>query len=109
MAAGTDPHRVVPASGRHSPPPLRAVIADALATGAAVVDGEARGELPLTLAADVDVLVGDPVGRACRVLHQAWTHKSAAVSRVYSSRNTFDGGADVVLTQRYVNGTNHGS
>lgn len=75
VAAVTDPHRVVPAARWHGPPPLRAVVAHALATGTAVVDGEARGELSLALTAGVDVLVRDPVGRASCVFHQAWTHR----------------------------------
>lgn len=71
IAAVADPHRVVPASRFHSPSPPRAVVAYALATGAAVVDGEARGELSLALIAAVDVLVRDPVGRTSCIFHQA--------------------------------------
>lgn len=80
VAAVADPHRVVPAAGGHGASLLRAVVAHALATGATVVDGETGGELPLALAAGVDVLIRDPVGRASCVLHQA---------------------------ERYVNGTNY--
>lgn len=71
VAAVADPHGVVPAAGRHGPSLLGAVVAHSLATGAAVVDGEARRELSLALVAGADVLVGDPVGRACRVLHDS--------------------------------------
>lgn len=97
VAAVTDPHRVVPASGWHGPPPLGAVVADALATGAAVMDGKAGGELPLALAAAVDVLVRDPVSRASCVFHQAWMHrgwnKTVDWTCVLSSRNSLDLGA----------------
>lgn len=75
VAAVTDPHRVVPASRWHGPPALGAVVADALATGAAVMDGEAGAELSLALVAAVDVLVRDPVSWASCVFHQAWTER----------------------------------
>ncbi len=80
VTAVADPHWVVPAAGGHGASLLRAVVAHALATGATVVDGEARGELPLALAAGVDVLIWDPVGRASRVLHQAWTQRRGGSS-----------------------------
>lgn len=76
-AAAADPHRVVPPAGRHGAAPLGAVVAHSLATGAAVVDVETRGELPLALAAGADVLIRDPVGRPGGVLHQAWTGSSS--------------------------------
>lgn len=72
VAAIAHPHRVVPAARGHGPSLLRAVVAHSLTTGAAVVDGEARGELPLALVAGVDVLVGDPVGWAGRILYYSW-------------------------------------
>lgn len=75
VAAVADPHWVVPATGGHGAPLLRAVVAHSLATGAAVVDGETWGELPLALAAGVDVLIWDPVGRPSCVLHQAWKQR----------------------------------
>lgn len=80
VAAAADPHRVVPAAGGHGAALLRAVVAHALATGATVVDGETRGELPLALVAGVDVLIWDPVGRASCVLHQAWTQRKGSSS-----------------------------
>lgn len=75
VAAVADPHRVVPAARWHRPPPLRAVATYTLATGAAVMDGEARGELSLALVTGMDVLVGDPVGWAGCVFNQAWKHR----------------------------------
>lgn len=74
-AAVADPHRVVPTAGGHRAPLLRAVVTHALATGATVVDGETRGELPLALAAGGDVLIWDPVSRAGCILHQTWTRR----------------------------------
>lgn len=67
--AVADAHRVVPASGRHRAALLRAVVTHSLAAGAAVVDGQTRRELPLALAAGLNVLVWDPVGRASSVLY----------------------------------------
>ena len=72
MAGVADSHGVVPAAGGHGAPLRGALVTHALAARAAVVDGQARRELPLALAAGLDVLVGDPVGGARRVLHQAW-------------------------------------
>lgn len=74
VAAGANPHRVVPAAGWHGPSLLRAVVAHALTAGATVMDGEAWGELPLALIAGVDVLIWNPVGRPSRILHQSWMH-----------------------------------
>lgn len=71
VAAIADPHWVVPAAGGHGTPLLRTVVAYALATGTAVVDGQAWRELLLALVAGVDVLIRDPVGWAGCVLHQA--------------------------------------
>lgn len=62
---------MIPATGGHGASLLGAVFTHALTTGATVMDGETRGELPLALAARVDVLIWDPVGRACCVFHQA--------------------------------------
>lgn len=75
VAAVADPHRVVPATGRHGPSLLGAVVAHPLSTGATVVDGEAWRELSLALVAGVDVLVGDPVGRASRILYDSCTER----------------------------------
>lgn len=75
VAAIADPHWVVPATGGHGTPLLRTVVAYALATGPAVVDGQAWGELPLALVAGVDVLIGDPVGWASCILYQAWMRR----------------------------------
>lgn len=80
VAAVADPHRVVPAAGRHGSPLLRAVVAHPLATGAAVVDGKTWGELTLALVTGVDVLIGDPVGWASCVLHQAWVQRRGSSS-----------------------------
>lgn len=74
-AAVADPHRVVPAAGRHGAAFLRAVVTHALTAGAAVVDGQAWLELLLALAAGVNVLIGDPVSWASCVLDQAWKHR----------------------------------
>lgn len=101
---------MVPASGWHGPPPLGAVVADALATGAAVMDGEAGGELPLALAAAVDVLVRDPVSRASCVFHQAWMHRGWLIRPAYvPAEMAWILELDLMLTQRYVDGTNYGS
>lgn len=80
VAAVADPHRVVPAAGGHGSPLLRAVVTHPLATGAAVVDGKTWGELALALVAGVDVLIGDPVGWASCVLHQAWAQRRGSSS-----------------------------
>lgn len=71
VAAVTNTHRMVPASRGHRAALRGAVVTHALAAGAAVVDGEAGGELPLALAAAADVLVRHPVGWPGGVLHQA--------------------------------------
>lgn len=92
VAAVADPHCVVPASRRHGPPPQRAVATHTLATGAAVMDGEARGELSLALVTGMDVLVGDPVGRAGCVFYQAWKHERMPPLLICTSRYLFNAG-----------------
>lgn len=78
VAAAADPHRVVPAAGGDGTSLLRAVVTHSLAAGAAVVDGETWGELPLALVAGVDVLVWNPVGWTSGVLHQAKRYVNGA-------------------------------
>lgn len=64
-------HGVVPAPRRDGPALGRALVAHALAAGAAVVLGQLGGEVALAAVARQDVLVRHPVGRTGRVLHQA--------------------------------------
>lgn len=67
-----DAHRRLPASTGDALALLRTAIADALPTGATVVDRELLGELRLAADAVRAVLVRDPVLRPSGVLDPAW-------------------------------------
>lgn len=67
-----DAHRRLPASTGDALALLRAAVADALATGATVVDGQLLGELRLAADAVRAVLVRNPVLRPGGVLDPAW-------------------------------------
>lgn len=66
----TDAHGALPATRRHRAPRHRAVVADAEAAAAAMVNRLARTERQFADCAGAQLVVGGPVRRACRVLDQ---------------------------------------
>lgn len=75
IAVEADSDRMVPATRGDSPAVMRALVAEALSAGAAVVLGELDAELLAAAVAVQDLMIGHPVGRPGRVLHQACRRK----------------------------------
>lgn len=70
IAVKADSDRMVPASRWDSPAVMGALVTEALATGPAVVLGELDAELLPAVVAVQDLVVGHPVRRPGRILHQ---------------------------------------
>lgn len=70
IAVKADSDRMVPASRWDSPAVMGALVTEALAAGPAVVLGELDAELLPAVVAVQDLVVGHPVRRPGRILHQ---------------------------------------
>lgn len=66
----TDAHGALPATRRHGAPRHRAIVADAQAAAATMVDRLAWTERQFADGAGAQFVIGGPVRRACRVLDQ---------------------------------------
>lgn len=72
IAVKADSDRMVPASGGDGPTVMGALVTEALSAGPAVVLGKLDAELLPAVVAVQDLVVGHPVRRPGRILHQPW-------------------------------------
>lgn len=72
IAVKADSDRMVPASGGDGPSVMGALVTEALSAGPAVVLGKLDAELLPAVVAVQDLVVGHPVRRPGRILHQPW-------------------------------------
>lgn len=87
IAVKADSDRMVPASRWDSPAVMGALVTEALATGPAVVLGELDAELLPAVVAVQDLVVGHPVRRPGRILHQTCGKEGTMLGRTRGTQH----------------------